>query len=157
MHGLRLMGGARWSLALVGAVLGVAVLGAGEAGADGPVQLRSRLGDFCLDGPSDSWLVSVVINPCNGTDFQRWIPTPAHQLESVAFPGHCINWAAKFTGFLQPCVDWFSQHLTIHPDGQVTNDTGGCLTVLGGPAPGTLVDVLVCVGDSPGQRWDPVP
>ncbi|OOK69212.1 hypothetical protein BZL30_7266 [Mycobacterium kansasii] len=36
-------------LAVVGAVFGVAVLCAGTASADGPVQLKSRLGDFCLD------------------------------------------------------------------------------------------------------------
>jgi hypothetical protein len=39
------------ALVVVGAVLGVALLSAGVASAADPVQLRSRLGNWCLDGP----------------------------------------------------------------------------------------------------------
>jgi hypothetical protein len=63
MHELRSMGGVGRALVVVGTVLGVAVLSAGAAAADGPVQLRSRLGDVCLDAPSGSWFSAVVINP----------------------------------------------------------------------------------------------
>lgn len=52
----------------VGAALGVAVLGAGPAVADGPVQVKSRLGDVCLDAPTGSWYSALVVNPCNGSD-----------------------------------------------------------------------------------------
>lgn len=47
----RLLGGVRRALVMVVAVFGVAVLSAGAASADGPVQLKSRLGDVCLDAP----------------------------------------------------------------------------------------------------------
>lgn len=87
MGELRLVGGVLRVLVVVGAVFDVAVLNAGAASADGPVQLKSRLGDVCLDTPSGSWFSPLVINPCNGTDFQRWNLTDDRQVESVAFPG----------------------------------------------------------------------
>ena len=90
MHELRLMGGVGRDLVVVGAVFGVVMLSVGAASADGPVQLSSRLGDVCLDAPSGSWLTAVVINPCNGTDFQRW-NLNGRQLESVAFSGECLG------------------------------------------------------------------
>jgi hypothetical protein len=158
MHESGLMGGVCRALVAVGAVFGIAVLSAGVASADGPVQLRSRLGDVCLDAPSGSWLTPVVINPCNMTDFQRWNLTAARQLESVAFPGECLIMPGEgWWVHLQPCIDWFSQHWSIQPNGQVTNDFGGCLTVLGGPGPGTWVSTRFCNGDAPDQGWDSVP
>lgn len=45
MGELRLVGGVLRVLVVVGAVFDVAVLNAGAASADGPVQLKSRLGD----------------------------------------------------------------------------------------------------------------
>ena len=158
MHGLRLMGAVGRVLVLVGTAFGVAMLSVGAASADSPVQLRSRLGDVCLDAPSGSWLTAVVINPCNGSDFQRWNLTAARQLESVAFPGNCLVLPGEsLVVHLGPCIDWFNDHWSIQPNGQVTTDFGGCLTVLGGPGPGTWVSARYCNGDAPDQAWDSVP
>jgi Ricin-type beta-trefoil lectin domain len=157
MHESKLMGGVHRALVMVGAVFGVAALSAGEARADGPVQLRSRLGDFCLDTPTGNMFTPTVINPCNGTDFQRWNLTAAGQLESVAFPGACLSQPGEsWWVHVQPCVDWFTQQWTIQPNGQVTTTFGACLTVLGGPGPGTNVSTRFCTG-APDQAWDSVP
>src|ERR1700742_294033 len=88
MRELRLMAGAGWTLVLIGTVFAVAALSAGAASAGGTVQLKSRLGDACLDAPS--WLgdIPVTINPCNGSDSQHW-NLNGRQLESAAFPGKC--------------------------------------------------------------------
>jgi len=141
------------------AVFGVALLSAGVARADGPVQLKSRLGDFCLDAPSGNYLTPALINPCNGSDFQRWNLTPVGQFESVAFPGQCLatpgeSWAAH----MQPCLDWFTQKWIVQPDGLVTapGTLGACLTVLGGPVPGTMVSTRFCNAAAPEQQWDSV-
>jgi Ricin-type beta-trefoil lectin domain len=137
-------------------VLGTAALSAGVAGADGPVQVKSQLGDVCLDG--QSWVadIPVVINPCNGTDFQRW-NLNGRQLESAAFPGKCLT-NPMDTGavHIEYCRDAFVQHWNFQPNGQVTTDSGNCLTVLGGPGPGTRVFARWCTGD-PGQAWVSVP
>lgn len=46
------------------------------------------------------------------------------------------------------------QNWNVDPNGQVKNDTGWyCLTVLGGPGPGTWVSARYCNGD-PNQGWD---
>ena len=156
MRESRLRGVVCRALVVVGAVFVVALPCAGVASADGPVQLRSRLGNFCLDAPSGSWVTQVVINPCNGTDFQRWNLTTAGQLESVAFPGECLNQPASWWVHLQPCIDWFSQRWIIQPNGQVKGELSGCLTVIGGPAPGTWVSTRFCDG-APDQGWDSVP
>lgn len=142
-----------WALAIVGTVLGVAVLGAGAAVADGPVQLRSRLGDVCLDAPSTSIYTAVVINPCNGSDFQRW-NLNGGRLESVAFPGECLTIPDGFFSHLVPCIATYAQNWGLQPNGQVTVGWY-CLTVLGGPAPGTWVSTRWCNGD-PNQGWDSV-
>ena len=156
MHELRLMGGVGRALVVVSTVFGVAMLSAGAASANGPVQIRSRLGDVCLDAPSGSWVTAVVINPCNGSDFQRWNLT-GRQLESVAFPGECLTMPGEsWFSHLGPCADTYAQHWSVQPNGQVTTDTGGCLTVLGGPGPGTWVSSRRCNGD-PNQGWDSVP
>jgi hypothetical protein len=155
MRQTRLMGGVRQALVVVGAVFVGAMPSAGEATADGPVELRSRLGDVCLDAPSANWPTSVVINPCNGTDFQRWNVTADQKLESAAFPGKCLSLPKdSWTSRLQPC--WMSQHWTIQPNGQITTNLGPCLTVLGGPAPGTSVSTRFCNG-APEQGWDSTP
>ena len=106
MHELPLMGGVGRALVVVSTVFGVATLSAGAASADGPVQLRSRLGELCLDAPGGSWFTAVVINPCNGSDFQRWNPN-GRQLESVAFSGECLT---------MPGESWFSHLGPAPPD-----------------------------------------
>jgi Ricin-type beta-trefoil lectin domain len=156
MHELRVMGGIGRALGIVSTVLGVAMRSAGAAGADGPVQIRSQLGDVCLDAPSLIWDIPVVINPCNGTDFQRWNLT-GRQLENAAFPGKCLTMPVESGALhIEYCRDAFVQHWSIQPNGQVTSDSGSCLTVLGGPGPGTRVAARWCNGD-PGQGWESVP
>ncbi|OBJ30082.1 RICIN domain-containing protein [Mycolicibacter heraklionensis] len=163
MHRLRVIGGVGRVLAVASTVLCVAVGIAGVAAADGPVGLGSRLGDFCLDAPSANYFAAVVINPCDGSDSQRWYLN-GRQLQNVAFPGGClINPAASATAnpadesmfaHLGPCAGLWPQNRNIDPNGQVKNDTGWyCLTVLGGPAPGTWVSSRYCNGD-PSQGWD---
>jgi hypothetical protein len=144
------------ALALVSTVSGIAMLSAAAANADGPVQVKSRLGDLCLDAPNGSWYAAVVINPCNGSDSQRWTLN-GRQLESVAFPGNCLAMPGEsWFSHLGLCLDTYFQHWSFQPDGQVTTDTGFCLTVLGGPGPGTWVSSRFCNGDV-GQGWDSVP
>ena len=117
MHELRLMGAVGRVLVVVGTASGVAMLSAGAASADGPAQLRSRLGDVCLDAPGASWLTAVVLNPCNGSDFQRWNLT-GRQLESVAFPGECLTMPGEsWFSHLGPCADTYAQHWSVQPNG----------------------------------------
>ncbi|WP_082975487.1 RICIN domain-containing protein [Mycobacterium sp. 1245805.9] len=156
MHESRSARAARHAVVLLGAAFGVAILSASGARADGPVQLRSRLGDACLDAPDAGWYTPMVVNPCNGTDFQRWNPTSDGHIESAAFPGQCL--ALKFGDgkvSLRSCWDWDSRFWTVQPNGQITT-AYGCLTVLGGPDPGTWVNTRNCDG-TPGQAWDAVP
>jgi Ricin-type beta-trefoil lectin domain len=91
MRQSRVVRGARQAVVLTVAVFAGAMPSAGEATADGPVVLKSRLGDVCLDAPNGSWPSQVVVNPCNGTDFQRWNVTADQRLESAAFPGRCLT------------------------------------------------------------------
>lgn len=126
---------------------------AGPARADGPVVLQSRLGNVCLDAPSGSWIPPVVVNPCNGTDFQRWNQN-GDQLESVQFPGNCLTEPGdRWTAHLGPCLNSFAQHWTAQPNGHVTGGLDACLTVLGGPNPGTWVSTRFC-GDGVDQGWN---
>jgi hypothetical protein len=159
MHELRLMGGVGRAVVVVSTVFGVATLSAGAASADGPVQIRSRLGDFCLDAPSPSGDIPVVINPCNGSDFQRW-NLNGRQLENVASPGRCLTMPVEGSvSHLELCRDAYIQHWSFQPNSQVTTDAGSCLTVLsvfGNIGPGTRVSARWCSGD-PGQGWDSVP
>ncbi len=99
-------------------------------------------------------MTMVVVNPCNGTDFQRWNFTPGQQLESVAFPGNCLAMPGddRATVHLGPCF----QGWTAQPDGHITGGFGYCLTVLGGPNPGTWVSTRFC-GAGVDQGWDLVP
>lgn len=153
----RLLRGVRRTLVVFGAVPGIAVLSAAQAYADQPVQLKSGLGDFCLDGPSGDWNTPVVINPCNGANSQRWNSTGDEQ-ESVAFPGECLTRPyERFEVYLQPCSNWPSQHFSYQPNGQISTGFGGCLAVNGAPAPGTSLYIGVCIPDAPYQHWDNVP
>ena len=90
MRESRLMGGVRRALVVVGAVFGVALLSAGVASAADPVQLKSRLGNWCLDGPNGN-NTATMVNPCNGSKSQLWVFNSAGQIESVAFPGDCVS------------------------------------------------------------------
>ena len=80
------MGGVCRAIVASGAIFGVALLSAGIASAAEPVQLKSRLGDWCLDGPNGN-NTATMVNPCNGSKSQLWVFNSAGQIESVAFPG----------------------------------------------------------------------
>src|SRR5580698_7763653 len=90
MRMLGAISGVGRALVVVSTVLGGPMLSAGAASADGPIHVRSRLGDACLDAPSWIGDIPVVINPCNDSDFQRW-NLNGQQLENVAFPGKCLT------------------------------------------------------------------
>jgi len=159
MRESQLMGGTRRALVVAGAVFGVALLAAGLANAADAVQLRSRLGDWCLDGPGNN--TATVVNPCNGSNSQRWVLNSAGQIESAAFPGHCVSIgdAADNTPVVvSPCqanannMRWNSQ-----PSGQITSALGPCLNVFGGVAqPGTPVIAYHCIPDVADEQWDSV-
>lgn len=155
-HELRLLGGIGRALMVVGGVLCAAALTAAGAAADGPVQLRSRLGDVCLDAPSGNYFAAVVVNPCNGSDSQRW-NLNGRQLQNVASGGCLVNPAGNGVfAHLGPCIGMWDQNWNFDPGGQVKTDPGWlCLAMVGGPAPGTWVSTRYCNGD-PGQAWDVV-
>jgi Ricin-type beta-trefoil lectin domain len=156
MRALGVLGGVGRALGVVSTVLGGGMLSAGAASGDGPVHVRSRLGDACLDAPSWIGDVPVVINPCNDSDFQRW-NLNGRQLENVAFPGKCLTEQQKYSVVhLEMCRGAMVQNWNFQPNGQVTNDLGNCLTALGGPGPGTRASARWCSGD-PGQGWDIAP
>lgn len=135
------------------AALVVEMLSVGTAHADTAVEVKSRLGDYCMDAPSANWLSPIVINSCNGTDYQRWTLTDFGRLESAAFPGQCLN-VQNLSSSLTFCGN--AQRWAVQDNGQITAILGGCLTVLGDPGPGTWVATRICNG-SPGQGWDVIP
>jgi hypothetical protein len=155
------MSGVRHALVVVGAVLGVALLSAGVSSAAEPVQLKSRLGNWCLDSPNGN-NAATVVNSCNGSNSQRWVLNSAGQIESAAFPGRCVSIsdAADNTPvMLSPCqanannMRWAPQG-----NGQVTSALGPCLNVFGGVAqPGTPVIAYHCIADVADEEWDSVP
>jgi hypothetical protein len=160
MHESRLMGGVRRALVVVGAVFGVALLSAGVASAAEPVQLKSRLGNWCLDGPNGS-NTATMVNPCDGSKSQLWVFNSAGQIESVAFPGNCVNIsdAADTTPVnLLPCqTNSNNQRWNAQPNGQVTSALGPCLNISGGVAnPGTPVIAYHCIADVADEQWDSV-
>lgn len=154
MRRTRLTGGLRRAL-VVSAVFVGATTTAGVATAEGPVEIKSRMGDACLDAPSDNWPTHVVVNSCNGANFQRWNVTGDQRLESAAFPGKCLD-NPQATAALRLTSCWNSHHWSIQSNGQITAPLGGCVTVLGGPDPGTSVASRTCTG-APEQGWDSVP
>ncbi|MHA7649115.1 RICIN domain-containing protein [Mycobacterium sp. ML4] len=144
-------------LALVAAVVAGTMLGAAVATADGPVQLKNRLADLCLDGPSGEFNAPTVINPCTESDSQRWNLNSDGAVESVAFPGNCLALGVvnQWLITLVPCTGWISQRWSLRPNGQIANAIGPCLSAgFGEPSPGTLVNRLNCALDGPGQEWD---
>lgn len=155
----RSTGGACRSLVVAGTVIGVALLCAGPAHAAGPFQLKSRLGDWCLDGPNGNNSATMV-NPCSGATSQLWTFNSAGLLESVAFPGQCvaIGSAADNTPVtLSPCAGTNNGRWNTQADGQVTSALGPCLNVFGGVAqPGTPVIAYHCIPDVADEQWDSV-
>lgn len=102
-------------------------------------------------------VTAVVINPCSGSNNQRWDLTDSRELESVAFPGQCLIQQGDFLFVhLDPCLNSIAQHSAIQSNGLVTSDFRGCLAVLGGPNPGTFVSTRWCNADAPEQQWDNV-
>jgi hypothetical protein len=158
MPELRSMGGVRRTLVVVGAVFGVTLLSAGVASAADPVQLKSRLGNWCFDGPNGN-NTATMVNPCDGSKSQLWDFNSAGQIESVAFPGHCvsISTAADTTPVtLSPCQsNANNQRWNRQANGQVTSALGPCLNVNGGVAnPGTPVIAYHCIADVADEEWD---
>jgi hypothetical protein len=154
------MGGVRRAFVIVGAVSGVALLSAGVASAADPVQLRSRLGNWCLDSPNGNDTATMV-NPCDGSKSQLWNFNPAGQIESVAFPGQCVsisNAADTTPVTLSPCqTNSNNQRWNTQPNGQVTSALGPCLNINGGVAnPGTPVIAYHCIPDVADEQWDSV-
>jgi hypothetical protein len=153
------MGVVRRALVVVGAVFGVALLSAGVASAAVPVQLKSRMGDWCLDGPNSN--AATMVNPCNGSKSQLWVFNSAGQVESAAFPGEClsINNAADTTPvILSTCqTNANNARWNLQPNGQVTSALGPCLNINGGVAnPRTPVIAYHCVADVADEQWDSV-
>jgi hypothetical protein len=160
MHESRLMGGVRRALFVGGAVFGVALLSAGVASAVDPVQLKSRLGNWCLDGPNGN-NTATMVNPCDGSKSQLWNFNSAGQIESVAFRRQCVSIsdAADTTPVtLSACqTNSNNQRWNTQPNGQVTSALGPCLNINGGVAnPGTPVIAYHCIPDVADEQWDSV-
>jgi hypothetical protein len=160
MHKSRLMGDVCRSLVVVGALHSAALLSAGVASAAGPAQLKSRLGNWCLDSPNGN-NAATMINACNGSKSQLWNFNSAGQIESVAFRGTCasISNAADTTPVvLSTCqTNSNNQRWNSQPNGQVTSALGPCLNVNGGVAnPGTSVIAYHCIPDVADEQWDSV-
>jgi hypothetical protein len=160
MHESQLMGGVRRSFVVVGAMFGVALLSAGVASAATPVQLKSRLGNWCLDSPNGN-NAATMVNACNGSKSQLWNFDPAGQIESVAFPGTCVsisNAADTTPVILSACqTNSNNQRWNTQPNGQVTSALGPCLNIDGGVAnPGTPVIAYHCIADVADEQWDSV-
>jgi|SRR5580693_1587139 hypothetical protein len=155
----RLMGGAGFAAWVIGAVCTVAVLGAGVARADGPVQLRNRAGNFCLDRPDGSIYTKTVINPCDGSLSQRWNLLGTGQIQSAAFPAMCLSKENRdYWAFVLGCLNPGYEIWAIQPTGLIQQQIAGpCLTPVGDLNPGTWVSTSWCNGDAPEQQWDVVP
>jgi hypothetical protein len=161
MPELRSMSGVRRTLVLVGAVFGVTLLSAGVASAADPVQLKSRLGNWCFDGPNGN-NTATMVNPCDGSKSQLWDFNSAGQIESVAFPGNCVSIsdpADTTPVILSTCqTNANNAHWNPQTNGQVTSALGPCLNVFGGVAqPGTPVIAYHCIADVADEEWDSVP
>ena len=151
------MHGSRW---MVGAVLTTALLSAGTANAAGPVQLKSRLGNWCFDAPNGADSTTMV-NPCDGSKSQLWLLDSAGRIESAAFPGQCVtirDGADNTPVTLATCrVNAGNSRWTSQPTGQLVSEIGPCLNVFGGVAqPGTPVIAYHCIADVDDEKWDAV-
>jgi hypothetical protein len=156
----RLMDGVRRAVVVTGAGFGVVLLGAGVANAAGPVQLKSRMGNWCFDGPNGN-NTATMVNPCNGAKSQLWNFNAAGQIESVAFPGQCVSISSPADTtpvILSACqANTNNTHWNAQPNGQVTSALGPCLNINGGVAnPGTPVIAYHCIADVTDEQWDSV-
>jgi hypothetical protein len=159
MHESRLMGGMGRALVVVGALFGAALLSVGVASAADPVQLKSRLGNWCLDGPNSN--AATMVNPCDRSKSQLWVLNSAGQIESVAFPGACVSIsdAADTTPvILSTCqINANNARWNLQANGQITSALGPCLNIDGGVAnPGTPVIAYHCIADVADEEWDSV-
>ena len=146
---------------MLGAVLGAALLCAGTASAAEPIQLKSRLGNWCLDGPSGN-NTATVVNPCDGSKSQLWVFNTAGQIESVAFPGYCVSirGAADNTPVTLAACQPNANNLRWNPqpNGQLISFLGPCVNVFGGVGqPGTPVIAYHCIPGVEDEEWDSVP
>lgn len=160
MHTSQLKNLVRRALLVVGALFGAALLSAGVASAVGPVQLKSRLGNWCLDGPNGN-NAATMVNPCDGSKSQLWDFNSTGQVESVAFPGNClsISDAADTTPVVLSSCRSNAQNTrwNAQANGQVTSVLGPCLNINGGVAnPGTPVIAYHCIPDVADEQWDSV-
>jgi hypothetical protein len=142
---------------VAGAVFGVALLSAGVASAD-PVQLKSRLGAWCLDAPNGN-NAAAVVNPCTESKSQLWQFNSAGQIESGAFPGQCVSISSAADNtpvILSPCqTTGDNARWTRQANGQITSALGPCLNVFGGVAQaGTAVIAYRCIPDVADEQWD---
>ncbi len=160
MDEFRWRGGVRPTLVMIGAVFAVALASAGVASAAGPVQLKSRLGNWCFDAPNGN-NTATVVNPCDGSKSQLWNFNSAGQIESVAYPGSCVsiaNPADTTPVMLSRCqTDANNQRWNAESNGQITSPLGPCLNINGGVAnPGTPVIAYHCIADVADEQWDSV-
>jgi len=119
------------------------------------------LGNWCLDGPNGN-NAAAMVNPCNGSKSQLWVFNAAGQIESVAFPGHCVSISNAADGtpvILVPCqTNANNESWNPQANGQLTSALGPCLNVFGGVAqPGTPVIAYHCTADVADEEWDSVP
>ncbi len=138
---------------------GVALLSAGVAGADDQFQLKSRLGNWCLDTPDGNFNTATVVNPCDGSKSQLWNLNIPGRIQSVAFPGACltIGEVNQWLVTVVPCQMGGLQNWSTQPDGHVANGLGSCMNVSGAANPGAAVIGLNCAFGGPGAEWDSVP
>jgi len=160
MHASQLKIDVRQVLFVVGTVVSAALSSAGVANAAGPVQLKSRLGNWCLDGPNGN-NAATMVNPCDGSKSQLWVFGSTGQVESVAFPGNCLNIsdAADTTPvILSTChSNADNTRWNVQANGQITSVLGPCLNINGGVAnPGTPVIAYHCIPDVADEQWDSV-
>jgi hypothetical protein len=167
MHTSRLMHTMCRALTVAGAVSGAALLTAGMAGAADQVELRSRLdANLCFDAPNGN-NSTTVLNPCTGAASQLWVFDPTGQLESVAFPGQCLdirNAADDTPVTLASCqTNTDNEHWSQQPNGQVTSALGPCLhasAVSGGGGAaryGVPVSAHQCLDNAANEQWEVVP
>ncbi|UQX12465.1 RICIN domain-containing protein [Candidatus Mycobacterium methanotrophicum] len=159
MHESQSMGNVRPALVVAGAAFGVALLSAGVVSAADQVQLRSRMGNWCLDAPGGG-NTATVINPCNGSHSQLWTINGG-QIQNVAVAGNCLsiaNAADTTPVTLAPCQNnATNQQWNQQANGQITSALGPCLNVNGGVANrGTPVIGYHCIPDAADEQWDSV-
>ncbi|HET9876749.1 MAG TPA: RICIN domain-containing protein [Mycobacterium sp.] len=157
----RLMDGVRRVVVVAGAAFGVVLLSPGVACAADPVQLKSRLGNWCLDAPNGN-NAATMVNPCDGSSkSQRWVFNSAGQIESAAFPGQClsISGAADNTPVILSSCQAITDNTrwTHQVDAKITSPLGPCLNVFGGVAqPGTPVIAYHGIPNVEDEEWDSV-